>query len=391
MITPCWGYLLHTNLNLTNMTTKVLKKAIIAQGIEKFRISRSIRMTHKPKAGDLAVFKVLEIGKHDSIQGLNGNSIYIFPGDLILAAFGNRYATEQFEGYVPAAYQHQYHILGKGGAVGILASMHEKFESIGPTTLRLVGYATDDLGQVINTKYFGKEEMAFEHLAPRPYKIILSLGASMDSGKTTSAAYTCRGLKAAGYKVAFIKLTGTVYTKDIHFARDCGADFSTDFSKLGFPSTYLCNIEELLNLYESLLALAKTVNPDYVVVEIADGIFQRETEMLLHDESFMNTVSHVIFSAPESLSALNGITLLRQCGIEPMAVSGLFTISPLLREEVSRRTHVPVRHISEIGTAAIVDLLNKNTAANTKISAGHTLKKLHKSVLNKRMPVASAV
>ncbi|MCC6724086.1 MAG: hypothetical protein IT258_06210, partial [Saprospiraceae bacterium] len=130
-----------------------LKKTIIAQGVEKYNLDKSIRNTYQPKAGDLAVFKVLEIGKHDSIQGVNGTNTYIFPGDQIVAAFGNRYATEQFEGYVPDGPQKEYHILGKGGAIGILTSTHERFESVGPTTLRLVGFCTDESGQVINTKY----------------------------------------------------------------------------------------------------------------------------------------------------------------------------------------------------------------------------------------------
>ena len=373
-------------------SNNTLKKAIIAQGIDAYRLDKSIRTTHQPKAGDLAVFKVLEIGKHDAIQGANGNNTYIFPGDHILAAFGNRYATEQFEGYVPSQFKKEFHILGKGGAIGILASMHEKFDLIGPTTLRLVGYATDDSGQVVNTKYHNKIKIAFDSSKQRPHKVILSLGASMDSGKTTSAAYTCRGLRAAGKKVAFIKLTGTVYTKDIHFAKDCGAHLVTDFSKLGFPSTYMCSMEELLDLYEGLLALVTPSKPDYIVVEIADGILQRETEMLLRSKAFMDTVHHVIFSAPESLSALNGIRLLKEHGVEPFAVSGLFTTSPLLREEVANRTSVPVKHISEIGTAAILELLVKNAAHNGQNDHDdHELHEDHpKHGAFKRMTVASA-
>jgi hypothetical protein len=372
------------------MTSKSpLKRTIIAQGIEGYKLNKSIRTTYVPKAGDLAIFKVLEIGKHDSIQGVNGNNTYIFPGDHILAAFGNRYATEQFEGYVPMEFQKEYHILGKGGAIGILASTHEKFDAVGPTTLRLVGYATDDAGNVINTKYHHKPKVQFDTTKLRQQKIILSLGASMDSGKTTSAAYTCRGLRAAGHSVAFIKLTGTVYTKDIHFARDCGAQLSTDFSKLGFPSTYMCSIEELLDLYEGLLAIASAIKPDYVVVEIADGIFQRETEMLLRCKPFMDTVSHVIFSAPESLSALNGIRLLKEYGIKPFAVSGLFTTSPLLREEVATRTDVPVKHISEIGTTAILELLSPFHQHNGH--EAHDQDESHtKHGSFKRMTVASA-
>lgn len=368
--------------------TKV-KKSIIAAGIDNYSLDKNIRLTHKPQAGDLAVFRVLEIGKHDSIQGVSGNNTYIFPGDEILAAFGNRYATEQFEGYVPESYQPVFHILGKGGAIGILASMHEKLEQVGPTTLRLVGYATNDSGQVINTKYHHQPELAFNPETERPYKVILSLGASMDSGKTTSASYVCRGLSMAKKKVAFIKLTGTVYTKDMHFARDCGAIISVDFSKFGFPSTYLCDLPELLNLYEGLLQKVNAVNPEYVVVEIADGLLQRETEMLLKSPDFMRTISQVIYSAPESLSALNGIQTLRNFGIEPFAVSGLFTTSPLLREEVKRHTSVPVRHISELGTAEVLTFFN-----NPQKEAG--ILHIHPNGVSKggsykRMTVASAL
>ncbi|HFC01071.1 MAG TPA: hypothetical protein ENJ53_09735, partial [Phaeodactylibacter sp.] len=312
-----------------------LKKTIICKGVTDFKINRKIKKVYLPKAGDLAVFKVLEIGKHSSVQGVNGNNCYIFEGDYIMAAFGNRYATDQFEGYVPTEYHKEYHILGKGGAVGILASMHAKLEDKGTTNLQLVGYVTDkSSGEVINSKYLNQETLEFQPKAKRDYKIILSLGSAMDSGKTTTAGFLCRGLRAAKKNVAYVKLTGTVYTKDRHFARDCGAHLAVDFSNFGFPSTYMCDLPELLNLHESLLALTEKINPDYVVIEIADGLLQRETAMLLKDESFMSQVSEVIFSAGDSLGILSGLNLLWHMAIEPFAVSGLFTASPLLIKEV---------------------------------------------------------
>ena len=70
-----------------------IKKTIIAKNIKDFRINEKINKTYIPVAGDLAVFKVIELGKHESIQGENENNTYIFPGDYIMAAFGNRYAT----------------------------------------------------------------------------------------------------------------------------------------------------------------------------------------------------------------------------------------------------------------------------------------------------------
>lgn len=369
------------------MKNNPLKKTVIAKGIGEFSLDSTIRKSHVPKAGDLAIFKVLAIGKHNAVQGLNGNNCYIFPNDLLLAAFGNRYATEQFEGYVPLKYHPEYHILGKGGAVGILASMHEKLELAGPTTLQLIGYAVSADGTVLNTKYFGQEELGFQPLKRRPYKVVLSLGASMDSGKTTSAGFVCRGLRQAGQKAAYIKLTGTVYTKDTHFVRDCGAAIAVDFSKFGFPSTYMCSTTELLNLYESLLQKVSVVHPDYVVVEIADGLFQRETRMLLTHQAFMRTVSYVIYSAPESLSALNGVSILNEYGIRPFALSGLFTTSPLLREEVINQTGISVKHISELGEASVLGLI-------TATPAFYMSKQNHQKRANGkliRLPSASAI
>ena len=67
----------------------------------------------------------------------------------------------------------------------------------------------------------------------------------MDSGKTTSAAYLCRGILASGTRVAYFKLTGTVYGKDKAMVRDCGALFVADFGNYGFPSTSLTCVPKL--------------------------------------------------------------------------------------------------------------------------------------------------
>lgn len=340
-----------------------LKRTIICKGINDFKINRKIIRMYMPKAGDLAVFKVLELGKHTSVQGENGNNCYIFPGDHIMAAFGNRYATGQFEGYVPTQYHKEYHILGKGGAVGILASMHTKLEDIGTTNLQLVGYVVDSDNEVINTKFYGKEKFSFDGKKDRPYNIILSLGSSMDSGKTTTAAFLCRGLRAAKKKVAFIKLTGTVFTKDRHFVRDCGADISIDFSTYGFPSTYLCSQSELLDLHETLLQNVEKIKPDYVVIEIADGLVQRETAMLLQNRHFMSQISNVIFSSADSLGVLSGVQILKNMEIETFAVSGLFTASPLLIQEVEAIISQPVLTLEKLALSNVLTLLEKRTEA----------------------------
>ena len=343
-----------------------IKKAIICKHVKDYKINRRVNKTYVPKEGDVAIFKVLSIGKHKTIQGETGKNSYIFPGDYIMAAFGNRYATNQFEGYVPNRVHEEYQILGQGGAIGILASMHAKLQDVGPTTLKLVGYATDKNKQIINTQYYTVNRIKFVEQKQRDYKVILSVGSSMDSGKTTSAGYLCRGLRQAGKKVGFIKLTGTVFSKDKRFVKDCGAHKVVDFSNLGFPSTYMYSMQDLLDIYEGLLTQISAIDPDYVVVEIADGLLQRETDMLLNHHHFMDTVDNIMLSCGDSLGVLSGLKYLQDRGRTPFAISGLINTSPLLVDEVRNAIDLPVLDLEDLASKKVVQYTEKPMLKNLR-------------------------
>lgn len=334
---------------------KKVKKSIITKRITEYKIDRKIKRTYMPKAGDVALFEVVRIGKHKALQSENGTNAYIFPGDRILATFGTRYASAQFEGYVPTEYQRRYQILGQGGVVGTLKSQHAKFDDIGATEVKLIGYAINDKGKVINTKYHDVIPVMFQAKKQRDYQIYLSIGASMDSGKTTTAAYLSRGFMNKGKKVGFIKLTGTVYAKDCSFVRDCGARTAVDFSYCGYPSTYLCKTHEILTILETLFQRVERIKPDVVVIEIADGLLQRETKALIEDRSFMNLVDGIVLSCADSLSIASGLDILEKQGHSPMCLSGLFTASPLMVKEVRDYTLIPVFTLEDFCTASKFD------------------------------------
>lgn len=345
------------------MKTRI-KKTYICRQVDNWNLQTGISDNYHPQVGDVGVFEVLHIGKHRNVQSDSKRNVTIIEGDHIMAAFGTRYATAQFEGYVPGHVNQELHILGAGGTIGVIESMHYKYEDVGPTKLRIVGLAVDQKGKVVNTKQLMQREMIpFSGAAASATNVILSLGSSMDSGKTTSAAYLVHGLKKAGLKVAYIKLTGTVYTKDCDLASDLGADIVADFSDYGFPSTYMCNEEELLSLYETLLAKVLHHRPDYVVMEIADGLYERETKMLLTSHHVISTIDGVMFSAGDSLAAITGIQLLNRWGVNPTLLSGLLTASPLLIREVKENTNVPVFTIEELANGnKAVDLFTKPRA-----------------------------
>ncbi|MEM0940131.1 MAG: hypothetical protein AAGI25_10130 [Bacteroidota bacterium] len=326
-----------------------IKKANSCKYVTDFTINRDIIKSYRPKPGDAVIFEVLKLCSLKAIEDFEGRNCYIFKGDHIMVTFGNRYASNQFEAYIPKEYQEAYDLVGKGGVVGNVASMCYKLESMGPTKLKLVGYATNVKGEVINTRYHHRETTQFQPVKTRPFKTILSVGASMDSGKTTTAAFLCRGLKNAGYNLAYIKLTGTIFNKDKMLCYDCGADYVTDFSEMGYPSTYLCDLDEILNIHEGLLQEVTTTNPDYVVIEIADGLYQRETYQLLNHLPFTDTLNHVILSCGDSLAVNSGIKLLSPIfGERLFALSGLFTGSPLQVKEVEKQELLPVLTLKKL-------------------------------------------
>jgi hypothetical protein len=328
-----------------------LKKTIVSRFIEDYDFNYKIIDSHQMQSGDLALFEVLSIGKHESAQMIDGRNRSIFPGDHIVATFADRYATSQFEGYVPSSPQEEYDILGAGGVIGIVKSKNAAFKDIEPTKVKLIAYCCDKTGNVINTKFNTQSRSSFiGNVKP---KVILSIGSTMDSGKTTTAAFVTRGLMMGGHKVGFIKLTGTCYTKDREFVYDCGAHVVKDFSDLGFPSTFMCSKNEILDIYQSLIDSLESENLEYIVMEIADGLMQRETNFLLNDTAFMQTINKVVFSCGDSLSAFYGVQLLKDWGIHTTAISGRFTMSPLLIEEVQQVISTPIFKIEDVMTGQL--------------------------------------
>jgi hypothetical protein len=334
---------------------KKVKKSFACRSVNDFALKTEIIKFHSPKMGDVGIFKVLE-PKGNVLVDSYGSPHNLFENDLIMVAFGNRYATNQYEGYVPNNPVTKCELLARGGVAGSVCSINSTFKST-PASLELVAYAVDEDGQVINT--IQKEKLiAFSPMANIFPKIILSIGTSMDSGKTTTAAYLCGGLKNAGHQVSFIKLTGTAYPRDARLAEDRGADFATDFSAFGYPSTYMIDYNELLNLYQTLIH--KTVNiaqPEYIVMEIADGLLQRETKMLLQDSAFMSTVHNVIFSSGDSLGVLTGLQMLNDWRCAPFAISGLFTASELLIKAVEPFVDAPVLRLTDLLNGKAVEVL----------------------------------
>lgn len=196
---------------------------------------------------------------------------------------------------------------------------------------------------MLNTKDFNQIKPNSTKKNSKRSKLILNIGTSMNSGKSKSAAACCYVLSSLGKKVRFSKITGTASLKDILQAEDMGAEIVNDFTFMGYPSTYMLEEEELLHIFNSI-DLKYANNPvNYWVVEIADGILQRETAMLLHNPIIQQRFHKLIFSANSALGAIGGIQILKEkFNLIPDAISGICSSSPLVVRELQKLINLPV-------------------------------------------------
>src|SRR5262249_17475999 len=257
----------------------------------------------------------------------------LYEEDQVAVVLGNRYATEQFEGYA-RVHDDACDLLSMGGLCGIVESRHDRIPE--PTRLRVLGALGDRSGEPLKLEKHAMTPLALAH---RP-RVAVVCGGAMDIGKTHTARSLVRGLRKLGSPVAGIKLTGTAAGRDTWSMHDAGARPVFDFIDAGLPSTYLCSLDQLLGAYDLLMAHAGASGAQWVVIEIADGILQRETMLLVRSRAFGSAVDAWIYGSRDAPSAVGGVGFLRSWGIEPVAISGLLSMSPLSMREASLATTI---------------------------------------------------
>ena len=301
--------------------------------IPRHKFSAVLPIPTSPQSGDIALAQLEKIGKNTRLELAEGRAAHLHEGDTLAVVFGNRYATEQFEGYASADGD-ACDLLSMAGVCGMVKSKHAEVSQ--PSKLRLLGTLGDVEGCPLRLPDYSLKPVKYSKL-PR---IAVVCGSCMDAGKTHTAMSLIVGLRTSGQRVAGIKLTGTAAGRDTWNLLDAGAVRALDFVDGGLASTYLCGVKELLALWELLLGHAAATEADWVVVEIADGLLQQETSALLQSASLTSKVNAWLFATRDPLGAVGGISILRGWGIEPVAISGVISMSPLGMQEIEKATGV---------------------------------------------------
>jgi len=311
-----------------------------------------------PRIGDVAYGVIERMGQHSSLENRFGRIHSINDGTKAIFVFGNRYAPDYYEAVIGEQMTEQIDLVARSGVIGVAKTKNALIKD--PTKVRILGYVCDENGNTINTRDFPLiKPRTREKKSPRA-KMILVCGTSMNSGKSLAAATSCWALTSSGYKVRAAKITGTASLKDILLMNDAGASPYADFTYLGYPSTYLLDESELLDIFDTLDLKYANNKKNFWVVEFADGVIQRETAILLKSPQVRSRIDKLIFCASDAFGAIGGLRILKeQFDLVPDAISGICSSSPLLIRELANFTDIPVFNSANPDKTALTRLLTK--------------------------------
>lgn len=319
------------------------KRAFTTRRVDLDQARRIIRAGVVPVAGDLVLARVTAIGQHRRIENIHGRRGDLFVGDEIIVAFGNRYAPDQFEAYVPGDLG-PCHLVAGGGVAAQMTVKHSFMKQ--PTRIEPIGLIADADGEVLNLRRFAANPVA-NRFRRAPLRIVVA-GSSMNAGKTTTVASLVRGLTLAGFRVGAAKLTGTGSGGDLWSMIDAGAKAALDFTDAGHASTFGLDADALTAIAAKLLGALDERHCDIVICEIADGLLQKETAALLDIAKQKRWFDGLIFAAGDAMGAAYGANWLRERQHDLIAISGLISASPLASREAAAVTGVPIVGIDRL-------------------------------------------
>ncbi len=317
------------------------KRAFTTRNVDFGCAVRMVRSGRRPAAGDVILARVISLGQHRRIENIHGRRGDLYVGDEIIVAYGNRYAPDQFEAYVPED-------LGPCDLVaggGVAARATCRHAGIKPATrIEVIGALMRADGRPLNLSDFATANPSRQ----RPARVIAVVGSSMNAGKTTTVAGIVHGLTRAGFRVGTAKLTGTGSGGDLWAMRDAGAMLAVDFTDAGHASTFGVQPDDLGQIAQALMARLADAGADIAVVEIADGLLHGETAQLVELGQQRGWFDGFVFAAADAMGAAYGCDWLAGRGITPLAVSGLVSASPLAAREAERASGIGIATLAEL-------------------------------------------
>lgn len=313
---------------------------------------------YQPQVGDLVLARVDKRNQQTHLQLPTGRRSLMFVGDEIIICYGNRYAPDQYEAEIPHDLS-PCHLVAAGGIAAKSLSRSNKVQSA--TRISPLGVLSDADGRTLNLNQFKLEPKGVPTNIP---PITAVIGTAMNAGKTTTVADFILGMTRQGLKVGAAKITGTGAGGDIWRMVDAGCHLVLDFVDCGLPTTYKVPINKCTEVMETLIAHLCDEDVDAIVIEIADGILQAETQALIQSPIFSQLVDNIIFAAGDALGALGGVTWLKEQNLNVIGISGVITSSPLAMREYTALSDLAVFSRKDLNSGQYIsNIIGKSLAS----------------------------
>lgn len=300
-----------------------------------------------PDPGDLILASVEELGQHKKLELVSSRRATLFEGDEIVVVYGNRYAPDQFEAIVPE-HLGACRLVAAGGVAARLLNRHDRMKTA--TRIAPLGLLADAEGHRINLN--SSRLPKADQINQDPLVLVVA-GTAMNSGKTTTCANLVKGFVRQNIKVSAAKFTGTGAGADYRSLVDAGANPVFDFIDAGYVSTYRVHRDVLNDIVMTLGSHMAAANPQVIVIEVADGLLQRETARLFSTPSFAGWIDGIIFAANDALGAQAGVSWLTARQLPVFAITGVLTSSPLAMREAEDICGLPVYNTGALARPSV--------------------------------------
>ncbi|MDE4063651.1 hypothetical protein [Phaeobacter gallaeciensis] len=342
--------------------TANLKRAKWCHATRRIPQDRAVGLEACPKEikpGDLLLAEVTSIRQHRRVQLRDGRYSPLFLDDLVVLAAGDRFATDQFIGHVGVRDDRTLDLLAGGGVAGLEQARHGAIKPA--TKLILHGQLLGGDGAVLNLM----DGALTDGPTGRPKAVFTVLGSGMNAGKTDAVAGLVNGLTRFGLRVGAIKATGTAAFGDTNLYEAAGAQTVLDFTDCGMASTYRQPIERVEASITRLLAETVQAGCEVTIIEIADGLAQVETKELLSRSALKRLTDGWLLATADALTAEAALMRLTSQGIEPLALTGLITRSPVVADLSFGK--IPILDRSDLAdpasASALFEMLRQDIAA----------------------------
>jgi hypothetical protein len=304
-----------TIVNDTDQT--ILTPDYAASSVSRVELGRSCAAapSQAPQEGEVVLARVKDVNPaYPTLETVGAREVVLAPGDVLVGVLGSRKALRGFSGRPPTRLRigDSVHLLNKGGVIGDCTAFNRDLGW--PAELEYLGSLSRER-RIVNLR--DSALPLIDGALPR-LPLVMVMGTCMNSGKTTVCKQVLRLFSQKGFVVHAGKAAGVACLQDTEGMKKAGARMVLSFLDFGLPST--TEVESLAPIARSLVHHLAQAKPDFIVLEMGDGILGGyQVASIFDDVGFMDAGLCTLLCANDLMGVWGAVQWMRSHGPVPQA------------------------------------------------------------------------